>query len=82
MLRFVDDSNGQTNAFLENDQPSAAALESMMCDDAHLWNNILPVSGGSLELSKCSYHILHWLFKKDGAPFLTPGQISEPINVL
>jgi hypothetical protein len=36
--------------------------------DGQLWNDLLFVSGGKLELSKCSYHALRFQFAADGSP--------------
>eukprot|EP00957_Ditylum_brightwellii_P121407 9258475-Ditylum_brightwellii.AAC.1 len=36
--------------------------------DAQLWSDLLWVSGGLLELEKCSYHYLHFDFKLNGQP--------------
>ena len=46
--------------------------------DAQYWENLLSVSGGCLELSKCFYYVLAWTFtaKGDMVP-LTPEEIEE-----
>eukprot|EP00957_Ditylum_brightwellii_P132673 10116495-Ditylum_brightwellii.AAC.1 len=36
--------------------------------DAQLWSDLLWVSGGLLELEKCSYHYLHFDFKLNRRP--------------
>jgi len=81
MLGFVDDSNGQTNNFLSDIQPTPSELVRLMQSDAQLWNDVLQVSGGALELPKCCYHVLHWEFRPDGTPFLSPGTLGEPVKV-
>jgi hypothetical protein len=57
MIGFVDDSTGQVNDFLSNEQPAPTTLLAKMQYDAQLWNNLLFTSGGDLELPKCSYHV-------------------------
>jgi hypothetical protein len=38
--------------------------------NAQQWANLLGASGGALELSKCSFHVVHWHFAANGAPIL------------
>ena len=81
MIGFVDDSNGQVNAFLQSPQPSPEELISKMQEDAQTWNDLLWSSGGALELTKCSYQILHWEFKADGSPKIVTAPIGEEVKV-
>ncbi len=72
MIGFVDDSNGQVNSFFEED--NLTTLRSMINkakDNATLWSQLLQATGGALELSKCSYHVLYWKFLAQGAPVLS-----------
>ena len=72
MIGFVDDSNGQVNSFFEDD--NLTTLRSMINkakDNATLWSQLLQATGGALELSKCSYHVLYWKFSAQGAPVLS-----------
>ena len=48
MVGFVDDSTGQVNEFLSNQQPTPSALTKKMQHDAQLWSDLLWVSGGNL----------------------------------
>jgi exonuclease III len=82
MVGFVDDSNGQTNLFLQNPQPTASELVERMRDDAQLWSDLLWSSGGALELSKCSYQILHWEFGTDGTPKIVTELVDEVVPVM
>ncbi len=66
MVGFVDDSTGQVNDFENPIQPNPAELSAFMQHDAKLWNDLLWISGGLLELDKCSYHHLHFDFNADG----------------
>jgi hypothetical protein len=38
--------------------------------DSQLWALLLWLTGGLLELQKCSYHVIHFNFKPDGTPQL------------
>ena len=50
MLGFVDDSTCITGG---SPQDIYQQMKQMMTADAQLWHNILWVTGGKLELSKC-----------------------------
>ncbi|KAI2488657.1 hypothetical protein MHU86_25711 [Fragilaria crotonensis] len=41
------------------------------------WSNLLTASGGALEMSKCSSHVLQWKFSMQGAPVLVSGTTEE-----
>jgi hypothetical protein len=72
MVGFVDESKGQVNNFDEQDTPaSLSTLKEKARTNATAWANLLSASGGALELSKCSYHMLVWKFSRQGAPVLT-----------
>lgn len=43
--------------------------------DAHYWQNLVIVSGGYLELSKCFYYLLAWTFTNTGYPI--PMTLAE-----
>ena len=71
MIGFVDDSNGQTNAFhKKEDQNTLMEIHGALKQNAQLWANLLRTSGGALELSKCSVHVAHWAFTNQGSPVL------------
>jgi hypothetical protein len=52
MTGFVDDSTGQVNSFVDNNQPDPEFLRAIMQIDAQLWSDLLWLSGGLLELGK------------------------------
>jgi hypothetical protein len=79
MVGFVDDSTGQVNDFLANTQPTPEQLASIMQHDAQLWSNLLWISGGLLELPKCSYHHIHFDFDHTGKPFMRGGRVAPQI---
>jgi hypothetical protein len=81
MVGFVDDSTGQVNHFEANEQPSPNELAELMKIDAQLWSDLLWVSGGRLELPKCSYHQIHFDFLSDGTPNMRPGKVTEQIMI-
>jgi exonuclease III len=79
MVGFVDDSNGQVNSFYEDD--TTANLQSTVHKaktNATIWSHLLQATGGALELSKCSYHVLYWKFSSQGAPVLCNIQSEIP----
>ena len=89
LIGFVDDCNSQMNNF---HQPEASTtvqevLHSAKVNAQH-WNDILQASGGSLELSQCSYHVMTWIFSAQGSPALalrdkahqTILQVSSSVN--
>ena len=77
MIGFVDDCNGQSNLFTEDGSPAtvSAIIENTRHNAQH-WNNLLAASGGALELSKCSCHVLQWVFTASGAPLLVPSHTT------
>jgi hypothetical protein len=79
MVGFVDDSTGQVNTFESNEQPTPELLAALMKIDAQLWSDLLWVSGGRLELPKCSYHQIHFDFLSDGQPQMRLGNVTEQI---
>jgi hypothetical protein len=89
MVGFVDDSNGQTNTFLHAE--SNATLPTMLSQiqhNAQAWADILGATGGALELSKCSYHLMSEKFTTQGDPVLAsvaqtrqqPLEVTDPLT--
>ncbi|KAI2490272.1 hypothetical protein MHU86_24293 [Fragilaria crotonensis] len=71
MVGFVDDSNGQTNLFDHEETENARhQIITQLENNAQLWAELLGISGGALEPSKCSYHVMAWQFTVTGAPIL------------
>jgi hypothetical protein len=81
MVGLVDDSTGQVNDFLSDDAPPLNSLIKMMVADAQLWNDLLHVSGGLLEVSKCSYHILYFDFRPSGIPYMKGSSDGPPLHL-
>eukprot|EP00957_Ditylum_brightwellii_P076773 5835412-Ditylum_brightwellii.AAC.1 len=67
ILGFVNNANNQVNEFCNSDV-AIERLLSLIQQDSQLWSKLLWLSGGLLEFTKCSYHILHFNFKPDGSP--------------
>jgi hypothetical protein len=65
---FVDDCTGTYNNFQPQSEEPLSTMTTNMQEDAQTWNDLLWCSGGALELSKCSYHVLSFQFKPDGTP--------------
>jgi hypothetical protein len=63
MVGFVDDGNSQVNSFFEDDTPvNLLSMVHKAKTNATIWSSLLQTTGGALELSKCSYHVLYWKF--------------------
>jgi hypothetical protein len=79
MAGFVDDSNGQVNQFEKDEQERTWELILQHAKrNSQLWTNLLHASGGALELTKCSFHLLRWCFSVSGAPVLkVPDDIPD-----
>jgi hypothetical protein len=81
MIGFVDDSTGQVNSLTSNKQPHPDTLRDVMKYDAQLWSDLLWLSGGLLELDKCSFHQVHYNFAPGGTPIMRPGIYGNPLAV-
>lgn len=81
MIGFVDDCTQRVNKFHDDPQPDALSLTATMERDAQIWNDVLWASGGALEQTKCSYHLIQSAWTKDGHPFLQGGIQPNPIKL-
>jgi hypothetical protein len=82
IVGFVDNSTCTSNDF----NPSATLspdyyIQSMQID-TQLWHDLPWVSGGMLELPKCSYHFLYFDFLPNGKPVPHPGTVGPPLEVI
>ena len=84
MVGFVDDCNGQVNHFMQDENSETLrSIVKAATANAQVWIDLLGASGGALELSKCSYHLLSWQFTSNGAPILFNQKDSiPPVQVL
>jgi hypothetical protein len=82
MVGFVDDSNGQTNEFMRNETAlTLPTIYQKLRHNAQTWADLLGTTGGALELSKCSCHLLSWHFGNKGDPVLVSTKPATPIEV-
>ena len=79
IVGFVDDCTQRVNDFTATHQPNQSALIQIMEKDAALWNDLLWASGGALEQSKCSFHLIQTNWTTDGQPFLKGSTDGTPI---
>jgi hypothetical protein len=49
--------------------------------DAQLWSNLLWLSGGLLELGKCSFHYIHFDFAPNGTAQMREGTLGKPLTI-
>lgn len=52
-----------------------------MAHDAQIWQDLLCASGGGLELTKSSFHVLHFQFLPNGAPTVSLDIIDDCIHL-
>lgn len=82
MVGFVDDSNGQTNEFMSDENAlTLPTIYHKLRHNAQAWADLLGASGGALELSKCSCHLLQWQFGVKGDPVLDSTKPENPLEV-
>lgn len=82
---YVDDTNASLNDWLPQHEHDLQVLLKRLQQDAQCWNDLLFISGGKLEISKCSFHVLSFKFQPDGKPFPSkdlppPIQLRDAIN--
>ena len=83
MVGFVDDCNGQSNLFAEDgSQATVDKILANTAENAQYWNDLLAASGGALEVSKCSCHVLQWVFTVGGAPLLVPRPTTQQSTLM
>ena len=80
LVGFVDDVTGQTNNFY-NENVTPARLIHLMQEDAQVWSDLLWLTGGLLELDKCSYHFIWYQFLQDGTPVMQSTRPGPPLIV-
>jgi hypothetical protein len=81
IIGFVDDSTCNTNQFHLERPLAPEKYIQLLQIDAQLWNDLLWISGGMLELPKYSYHFLYFDFHPDGTPYPRPGTVGPPLEV-
>jgi hypothetical protein len=82
MDTFVDDSTSWNNRFEESLQNRSRNYIRQIANDlshtAQTWEKLLYSTGGALELSKCFYYLVHWIYDKRGDPTIAPPDPSIP----
>eukprot|EP00980_Cylindrotheca_fusiformis_P016559 scaffold4965_cov87-Cylindrotheca_fusiformis.AAC.1 len=78
---FVDDTTCQTNDFMSECPMSVDSLVRTATADAQIWSYLLYISGGLLELPKCSVHIVFQKFYSSGKPYLCKPRVIPPIHL-
>ena len=69
---------GQVNrCMLVQDKDGLRWMVEQASKNATTWAGLLGATGGALELSKCSYHVMYWKFSPQGAPVL--ANVSEEV---
>jgi hypothetical protein len=70
MLGYVDDNSITNNG---RDGESVADITKRTQQDAKLWNDLLLVTGGALNLKKCFTQVLDYKFALNGGPVIAPA---------
>jgi hypothetical protein len=55
-----------------NDATTPSLMVDKATKDAQLWNDLLAITGGALEIPKCKFHLASYKFAASGAPVLDP----------
>ena len=81
MIRFVNDTSGSTSDFFLPEPAPLHHYTNLATHDTQRWNDILQLSGGALEDSKCSYHFMYYEFTRNGQPVLKGGTFDPAIEI-
>ena len=81
MTGYVDDCCQRINDFSAVPQPTSAEIIDRMQRDAQWWHDLLWASGGALEISKCSFHLIKSQWTPNGVPFLEPNIATTPLSL-
>jgi hypothetical protein len=65
---FVDDTS---LGFMDNGSLTIDSLTEILSNIAQTWEKLLFYSGGALNLQKCSWHVMHWIWEH-GRPHSSP----------
>jgi predicted RNase H-like HicB family nuclease len=77
---FVDDI---THWYSTNHGKTPEEVVNEMKIAAQWWEQLLHASGGKVELSKCFYYIVYWIYDEEGiATMVDPKKISNQIEIL
>ncbi|KAL7574197.1 hypothetical protein ACA910_014872 [Epithemia clementina (nom. ined.)] len=81
LVGFVDDTSSSVNDFLAPSPLPVAHYVQKAQHDAQKWNDILQLSGGALNLQKCSYHVMYYQFTPSGLPVLQGGTFTPNLTI-
>jgi ribonuclease HI len=81
MIGFVDDTSSSINDFLQPEMLPPEHYTELAAQDAQRWNDVLKLSGGALEDTKCSYHFLYYDFTVSGLAVLRGGKFDPTIEI-
>ena len=70
---------GQFNKTMAGRKMSLNTVLQMMQHDATLWNDLLHISGGKLELHKCLNYLMTWKWNTKGATLIPADKIKAKI---
>jgi hypothetical protein len=76
---FVDDTN--QGVVDPTGDLSAEDLVEQLRQAGQMWERLLHISGGSLNLSKCSWTMQYWMWK-NGRPCLQPLSSNDPLLIM
>jgi hypothetical protein len=80
---FVDDASNCTNKFLDwlHVPPDFTDIVVMPQHDSQTWERLLWTSGGLLNLLKCTYYVLTWIFGDEGHARCVPKRVIPLIRL-
>ncbi len=82
---FVDDVTlwiGNMLRTLEGNDSASTILEETQTA-AQWWESLLTATGGKLELSKCFFYLMYWVFNEEGeSRLLEPEELPHPIEIV
>mgnify|MGYP000208384865 CR=1 FL=1 len=78
---FVDDATIFNNAFTSPDQSPETLAQSLQ-EAAQWWEELLTATGGKLELDKCFYYLIYWLFNNEGEARLATKDDFQHIKIM
>ena len=78
MIGFVDDTSGGSNDFLLPEPAPLLHYTTLATHNGQHWNDILQLSSGVLDDSKCSYHLMYYEFTQTRNQYSKAGLLTQP----
>jgi hypothetical protein len=67
---------------LEEDETMESLVEATE-EAAQCWESLLFSTGGKLELSKCFFYLVYWVFNEEGEPsMLGPDAVTQQVQII